>query len=72
MLITSADAILQKGIKRVFVYPGGTIAPLINSCVSRGIEIFCLNSEQGSGYAALSSSKISKNPQFLWLRQDQE
>ncbi len=60
-----ADCLLEKGIKKVFVYPGGTIAPLFNACLSRGIEIYCLNSEQGSGYAALASAKISKKPSVL-------
>ena len=36
-----------------FVYPVGTIAPLINACVSQGIAIEVLKSEQGAGFAAI-------------------
>ena len=34
-----ADRFIENGIDRVFVYPGGTIAPLVNACIRRNIII---------------------------------
>ncbi len=56
-----------EGIDRVFVYPGGTIAPLINACIKFNIKIECLNNEQGSGYAALAYSRINHRPQVVMV-----
>ncbi len=56
-----------EGIDRVFVYPGGTIAPLINACIKFNIKIECLNNEQGSGYAALAYSRINNRPQVVMV-----
>jgi len=54
-----AKAMKSQGVKRVFVFPGGTIAPLLDALLSEGIDIFCPRNEQGAGYAAIGASKIS-------------
>ena len=49
----------NKGINKVFVYPGGTIAPLVNAFIDKGILIEVFKSEQGAGYAALAYARIT-------------
>ncbi|MBI51969.1 MAG: acetolactate synthase [Chloroflexi bacterium] len=58
---------VMEGIDRVFVYPGGTIAPLINACIKFNIKIECFNNEQGSAYAALAYSRIRNKPQVVMV-----
>ena len=60
-----ANQFLLQGIDRIFVYPGGTIAPLINACIKVGIKIECFNNEQGSAYAALAYSRLKNKPQVI-------
>ena len=60
-----ALAIKDLGIKRVFLYPGGTIAPLLDDLVSLGIEYVCGITEQGAGYGAIGAAKINNEPQVV-------
>lgn len=60
-----ADYLRKKGIDRVFVYPGGTIAPLINAFIDKGILIDVFKSEQGAGYAALAYARITGSTQVV-------
>lgn len=65
-----ADYFLSKiisryGIDRVFLYPGGTIAPLVNSALKFGLEVETFKTEQGAGYAALSHGYALGIPQLL-------
>ena len=52
-------------IDTAFIYPGGTIAPLINSFIKYKIKIEVFKSEQGAGYAALANSMATGVPQLL-------
>jgi acetolactate synthase I/II/III large subunit len=56
-----------KGIERVFVYPGGTIAPLVNALIDKGILIDVFKSEQGAGYAALAYARITGKAQVVMV-----
>lgn len=56
-----------QGITRVFMYPGGTIAPLVNACLAEGIEVERFASEQGAGYAALAQARLTHRPQVLMV-----
>jgi acetolactate synthase-1/2/3 large subunit len=53
---------LENNIDRVFLFPGGTIAPIIDSLDRHKIEIICTRAEQGAGFAALAYSKLSNAP----------
>ena len=55
----------EKQISEVFVYPGGTIAPILDLLKKNKIKMFVSRHEQGAGYAALASSKIKKTPQVI-------
>ncbi|MBT7899817.1 MAG: thiamine pyrophosphate-binding protein, partial [Candidatus Marinimicrobia bacterium] len=57
----------NKGIDRVFVYPGGTIAPLVNAFIDKGISIDVFKSEQGAGYAALAYARITGQTQVVMV-----
>ena len=54
-----ADQIKKLGINSVYIYPGGTIAPLVNSFVSLGIKIEVFKHEQGAVYAALAKARLT-------------
>jgi acetolactate synthase I/II/III large subunit len=62
-----ADRFIENGIDRVFVYPGGTIAPLVNACIRRNIIIENFKNEQGAGYAALAFSRLTGKPQVVMV-----
>jgi acetolactate synthase-1/2/3 large subunit len=62
-----AEIFSQNSIKRVFMYPGGTIAPLVNACLKAGIQVECFKSEQGAGYAALAYARITGIPQVVMV-----
>ena len=60
--------ILKKNqINEVFIYPGGTIAPIINACERFKVKIHTFKSEQGAGYAAIGAYKTTKKPQILMV-----
>ncbi len=60
--------ILKKNkINDIFIYPGGTIAPVINACEKLGVKIHNFKSEQGAGYAAIGAYKTTKKPQVLMV-----
>jgi acetolactate synthase I/II/III large subunit len=62
-----AAAIKDMGIKIVYLYPGGTIAPLLDAFVSLGIEYVCARNEQGAGYAAIGAAKMTGKPQLVMV-----
>lgn len=68
---TIADLVARhlkaQGITCVFMYPGGTIAPLVNACLALGIEVERFASEQGAGYAALAVARLTREPQVLMV-----
>jgi len=54
------DAFLRHQVSHVFIYPGGTIAPILDRIEKRSrIEIVCPRTEQGAGYAALGFGRIT-------------
>ena len=55
------------GLDRVFVYPGGTIAPLVNACLAAKIKVEVFKSEQGAVYAALAVSRVEAFPQVAMV-----
>ncbi|MDA9085185.1 thiamine pyrophosphate-binding protein [Candidatus Pelagibacter sp.] len=68
---TGADEVIRalkkNRIKEVFVYPGGTIAPVLDLIEKNKINIFCSRHEQGAGYGAIAASKIKKTPQVTMV-----
>ena len=62
-----AEVFRKNAIERIFLYPGGTIAPLINACLKVGIRVECFKSEQGAGYAALAYSRVTGRPQVVMV-----
>jgi len=62
-----ADAIAAQGLKRVFVYPGGTIAPILDKLQALGIELFVARHEQGAAYAALAAARLLGEPQVVMV-----
>lgn len=69
MLVAAAMAKTLRSleIKKVFVYPGGTMAPLLHALIDEGVEYVCPRNEQGAGYAALGAAKITGTPQVVMV-----
>jgi acetolactate synthase-1/2/3 large subunit len=71
MNLTGADiiceAIAEQNLKRIYVYPGGTIAPVLDAVTKRGIGIFCARHEQGAGYAAVAAARLTGRPQVVMV-----
>lgn len=59
------DAFRRHGIRTAFVYPGGTIAPVIDLLDEAGIAILCPRHEQGAGYAALAAARVHAATQVV-------
>lgn len=58
-----AASLRRHGITHVFLFPGGTIAPIINAIETKtSIEIVCPRNEQGAGYAALAHASLTGKP----------
>ena len=55
------------GINKVFLYPGGTIAPLVNACLEHDIAAEVFKNEQGAVYAALAYARITGKPQVAMV-----
>jgi acetolactate synthase-1/2/3 large subunit len=64
--MNGAELLIQilkdKGVNRVFGYPGGAIMPVYDALYESGIEHVLSRHEQGSGFAALGYAKISGKP----------
>ena len=58
---------LKKNIDRVFLYPGGTIAPLVSACLKKNIKIEIFKNEQGAGYAALAKARLTGKAQVVMV-----
>lgn len=57
------DAFVRNRLKHVFIYPGGTIGPILDRIEKRTrIEIVCPRTEQGAGYAALAYARLTGAP----------
>ena len=54
------ESFLRHQVKHVFIFPGGTIAPILDRIEKRSkIEIVCPRTEQGAGYAALGYARVT-------------
>jgi acetolactate synthase-1/2/3 large subunit len=60
-------SIAAHGLKRIYVFPGGTIAPLLDEALKQDMQIFCGRHEQGAGYAALAEARLTGQPQVVMV-----
>lgn len=60
-----AETLKSLGVEEVFLFPGGTIAPLLDALVKTGIRYVCTRNEQGAGYAAIGAAKVTGFPQVV-------
>ncbi len=61
------ESLIEYHCSRLYVYPGGTIAPILDEAQSAGLAIFCARHEQGAGYAALAAARLSQQPQVVMV-----
>jgi len=60
---TIVETLVNHGVKHVFIFPGGTIAPILDVIEKQtDIKIICPRNEQGAGYAALSYAVLTQQP----------
>ena len=62
-----AKFITDRGQKRVYYYPGGTIAALLEGFHKQNMPLICARHEQGAGYAALAEAKLSNQAQAVMV-----
>jgi len=62
-----AAHLAAQGISRVFVYPGGTIAPLVNGFERAGVQVEVFKHEQGAAYAALALARLTGQTQVVMV-----
>lgn len=60
-----ASILHHAGVKRVFLFPGGTIAPVLEALRNQGIELFCSRHEQGAGYGAIGAARATGDIQVV-------
>lgn len=64
-----ATALIAKLIKeknkKLYIYPGGTIAPLLHECKRVDIDLIVSKNEQGAGYMALAEAQLLHKPAFV-------
>jgi acetolactate synthase-1/2/3 large subunit len=57
------EALVHHDIQHVFIFPGGTIAPILDVIEKKtDIRIVCPRNEQGAGYAALAYAALTGKP----------
>ncbi len=61
------DSFVRQDVRRLYIYPGGTIAPIFEAAVPLGIELFTTRHEQGAGYAALAAARLTGRPQVVMV-----
>jgi acetolactate synthase-1/2/3 large subunit len=61
-LKTGADLLIEqmliKNIKNIYLYPGGTISPIIDAAFRNKINLVRPRNEQGAGYMGLAASRL--------------
>ena len=57
----------ENGIKIIYIFPGGTIGPVLDIVNKWNIEIFTTRHEQGAGYAALAVARLTGLPQVVMV-----
>jgi acetolactate synthase-1/2/3 large subunit len=62
-----ADTFIRHGLKRIYTFPGGTLAPTFDAIYRRNIDIFCARHEQGAGYAGLAVARLTRTPQVVMV-----
>ena len=62
-----ASCMAANGIKRIHIFPGGTIGPVLDVVHDWDIEIFTTRHEQAAGYAALATAKLTGEPQVVMV-----
>lgn len=62
-----AKTLKSVGVNRVFLFPGGTIAPLLDAFIKEGIDYICTINEQGAGYGAIGAAKVTGFPQVVMV-----
>lgn len=57
--------VIKQMSNRLYVYPGGTIAPLLHEAKRDEIAIIVAKNEQGAGYMALAEALSTHRPAFV-------
>lgn len=60
-----ARELKELGVNRIYTYPGGTVAPLLDALMDEDIECICPRNEQGAGYAAIGAAKVTNQPRVV-------
>lgn len=61
------EQFLAQQIERLFVFPGGTIGPVLDVANRVGLPIITARHEQGAGYAALAEARLKQRAQVVMV-----
>ncbi len=56
---------IKKYSNNLYIYPGGTIAPLLHEAKRENINLIISKHEQGAGYMALAEASLYNRPAFV-------
>jgi acetolactate synthase-1/2/3 large subunit len=56
---------IKKYTNNLYIYPGGTIAPLLHEAKRENINLIVAKHEQGAGYMALAEASLYNRPSFV-------
>lgn len=60
--LLGADSLVARmlghGVADIFLFPGGTIAPVLDAAKRNGVRLMCPRHEQGAGYMALADARL--------------
>lgn len=62
-----AKTLKNLGVNSIFLFPGGTVAPLLDALVKEGIGYVCARNEQGAGYGVIGAAKVTEFPQVVMV-----
>lgn len=66
---TGADLLVEqmliKNITNIFLYPGGTISPIIDAAFRNNINLVRPRNEQGAGYMGLAAARLEGKPSVI-------
>ncbi|GIL41468.1 thiamine pyrophosphate-binding protein [Roseiterribacter gracilis] len=60
-----AEAVVALDARPVWLFPGGTIAPVIDALVRRDVPYLCTRHEQAAGYGAIAATRVLGRPQVV-------
>lgn len=56
------ETLWKLGSRRIYLFPGGTIAPILDVAVTRNMELVVSRHEQAAGFMAMAEARLTRAP----------